>query len=63
MKENIEAIGKLGIATIAVCGLIWILHSVVTRNEQLVEALTSQIELTKRQTEALEAIAKTYAGH
>lgn len=62
MKENIEAISKASIATVAVCGLIWILHSVVNRNAELVTALTKQLELTERQTKALERLVDIYSG-
>lgn len=62
MKDNIEAIGKLGIATLAVCGLIWILHAVVTRNAELTSTLTKQVEMSERQTIALEALVRIYSG-
>lgn len=62
MKDNIEAISKASIATIAVCGLIWILHGVVNRNAELASALSKQIEVTERQTRALEKLVEIYSG-
>jgi len=62
VKDNIEAIGKLGIATLAVCGLIWILHAVVTRNAELTSTLTKQVEMSEWQTETLEALVRVYSG-
>ena len=56
MKDNIEAIGKLGISTLAVCGLIWIVYALITG------VLTKQVELTERQTVALEQLVKIYSG-
>lgn len=61
--STIEALGKLGIATIAVAGLIWILHSVVNRNAELTEALAKQVEMAERQTQALERLVGIYSGN
>lgn len=59
---TIEAIGKMGIAGLAVAGLVWILHSIVTENSDLVEALAKQVELSERQTIALERLVDIYSG-
>ena len=61
-KDTIEALGKLGIGIVSVCGLIWILHGVVTENTSLVETLAKQVELAERQTEALEKLVEIYSG-
>ncbi len=50
--ELIEAIGKIGIQTVAVVGVFWLGHEFISKLAPILEA----------QTAALEAIAEAYAG-
>ncbi len=74
--KQIEAVGKVGGAIVAICVLGYVLNSVVTQNSELTATLSKQVtlaeqqteltkqqtELAKRQTEALEKMVAVYAG-
>lgn len=50
--ELVEAVGKVGVQTIAVIGVFWLGHSFIERLVPILDA----------QTKALEAIAEAYTG-
>ena len=60
--ENIEAIGKIGISIVAIIVLGFILHTVLAENGEVIAALSRQVELAERQTEALEKLVLIYSG-
>jgi hypothetical protein len=67
--QNIEALGKVGGAILAILVLGWVQNSVVTPNSALTDTLNRQValaekqtELAQRQTEALEKLAQVYSG-
>ena len=67
--QQIEAVGKVGGAIVAIGVLGWVLNSVVDQNSELTATLNRQValaeqqtELARRQTEALEKLVKVYSG-
>lgn len=60
--EIIESIGKLSLGALAIISLTYILYTVLGENGEMVNALTRQVELSERQTQALEKLVEIYSG-
>ena len=58
--ELVDKIGRLSIGTIAVCGLIWVLHTAIDGDASEKQFLQDHMS---RQTAALEQLVRVYTGN